>query len=253
MREKVLLVGEMNTSKTLSIIKMAILYPNNRVVIFDPDDGTGKVIYELTGGVGLSVLPNLTIVKVTRDWKALKEQYDMWKTVLVEGDWMSFDMLGRFWDNSQDFYGTEVFGKTVLERILTLRKAAGKVQFEGFDGLQDWTLIKGIHNEIIDDAITNQSFNIMGTTSVKEYLPVEKVPKSGIAGVYASEFGLKPEGEKHNIYRFDTQAFMIRKNNGYYFRLVRDRGRQVDVKQEYEITGSSFWEIYAPMRGLLIG
>jgi hypothetical protein len=254
MREKILLTGEMNTSKTYSIIKLAMLTPNKKVVIFDPDDGTAKVIAELTEGIGQLLIPNLTIIPVTKDWKVMKDAYDLVKPTLEEGDWLSFDMLGRFWDNSQDYYGTQVFGQTVLERIMNLRKQAQKVQFEGFDGLQDWTLIKGIHNELIDDAITNSIFNVMCTTSIKDYLPMEKVPKTGVAGIYAAEFGVKPEGEKHNIYRFDTQCFMYRKpNNSYWFRMVRDRGRSVDVKQEFEITNSSFWEVYAPMRGIQIG
>ena len=251
MREKVLLVGEMNTSKTLSVIKTALMYPNSKVVIFDPDDGTNKVIHELTGGYGISLIPNLTIIPVTKDWKVLKDTYDMVRASLLPTDWLSFDMLGRFWDDAQDYYGKQVFGQTVSERIFTLRKAAQSTKFEGFDGLQDWTLIKGIHNELIDDAITRASFNVICTTSIKEYLPIEKVPKTGIASIYATEFGIKPEGEKHNIYRFDTQAFMFRKpNNTYWFRLVRDRGRAVDIKQEFEITGRSFWEVYSEARGI---
>ena len=51
MREKILLVGESNTSKTFGLISLPILMPDRKVVIFDPDDGTNKVLEEL----GLSV------------------------------------------------------------------------------------------------------------------------------------------------------------------------------------------------------
>jgi len=228
------------------LVFLAVQYPDSKVVIFDPDDGTAKVMDEI--GVEL---PNLTIIPMSTNWKEFEEAYQEAKKVLVANDWFCIDMLGRVWDGSQDYYGEFVYGESPLDRLLMQRKQAGSVKFGGFDGLQDWTLIKRLHNTIIDDAVIRSVFNVMCTTSVKEYLPMEKVPQTGIQGIYASEFGIKPEGEKHNIYRFDTQAFMYRKkDNTYWFRLVRDRGRPVDIKLEHEITGRNFMEVYSEFRGL---
>jgi len=251
MREKILLCGDSNTSKTFSLISLAIQYPDKRVVMFDPDDGSSKVLGEL--GLSEADLPNLTIVPVRVDYEELLENYQQAKETLTPNDWCCFDMLGRFWDLSQQYYSLRVFGEDPVEHLLNLRRQAGQVNFGGFDGLQDWTLIKRLHNEkLIDDAVVYSQFNVMATTSVGQYLPVEKVPKAGIQGIYASEFGIKPEGEKHNIYRFDTQAVLYRKpDNTYHFRLVRDRGRTVDVKQEFDITGRGFMEVYSEYRGIV--
>lgn len=248
MREKILLSGEMNTSKTLSLVSLAILYPDSKVVIFDPDDGTGKVLEEL----GVGELPNLTVIPVSPDWEELINNYKMTKEVLGENDWLCLDMIGRFWDLAQQYYSVFVFGQSPIEHLMELKKQSGKVNFGGFEGLTDWTIIKRLHNEqIMDDAVIRSPFNVMCTTSVRPFLPVEKVPKVGTLGVYAEEFGIKPEGEKHLIYRFDTQAVLYRKKEGtYHFRLVRDRGRPIDLKQEFDITGRSFMEIYSDYRGL---
>ncbi len=248
MREKILLSGEMNTSKTLSLVSLAVLYPDSKVVILDPDDGVAKLLNEL----GLEDLPNLTIIPVRADWGEMLGNYKLAKAILTPDDWLCMDMLGRFWDLSQNYYSSEVFGKDPAEHIIQLRKQASQVNFGGFDGLQDWAVIKRLHNEsLMDDAVLYSEFNIMCTTSVKEWLPVEKVPKTGQLGIYATEFGVKPEGEKHNIYRFDTQAVLYRRKDGtYHFRLVRDRGRTVDLKQEFDFTGKSFWEVYAGHRGI---
>lgn len=252
MREKIMLSGESNTSKTMSLVKLAILYPNKQVVILDPDDGTAKLLGEF--GLTMADLPNLNIIPVRSDYANLLETYGSLKTTLGEGDWLCFDMLGRFWDLAQQYYSRRVFGEDPVEHLITLRKQAQNVSFGGFDGLQDWPLIKRLHGEkLIDDAVVAGVFNVMATTSVTTYLPVEKVPKKGVEAIYANEFGIKPEGEKHNPYRFDTQAVLYRKaDNTYWFRLVRDRGRAVDVKREFNITGRSFWEVYAEHRGIAL-
>ena len=249
MREKVLLAGEPNTSKTLSLVSLAVLYPDRKVVILDPDDGVPKVFAEL--GVEL---PNLTVIPVTPDWKQLIDSYQLIKAVLTENDWFCMDMLGRFWDLSQQYYSITVFGEDPIDHLLKLRQQASRVDFGGFDGLNDWTLIKRLHNEkLVDDAVVRSKFNVMCTTSVSPYLPIEKVPKTGIEGIYAGEFGVKPEGEKHNPYRFDTQAVLFRKkDNTYHFRLVRDRGRPIDLKKDFDFTGSSFWEKYCEYRGIIL-
>ena len=250
MREKIMLSGDSNTSKSLSLVSLAILYPDRKVVILDPDDGIAKLLGEL--GLTMEDLPNLKVIPVRANWGELLTNYREAKEELSPEDWLCMDMLGRFWDLTQNYYSSEVFGKDPAEHIIQLKKQAAQVNFGGFDGLQDWAVIKRLHNEqLMDDAVLYSEFNVMRTTSVREFLPVEKVPKAGQLSVYASEFGVKPEGEKHNIYRFDTQAMLYRKKEGtYHFRMVRDRGRPVDLKQEFDITGKSFMQVYAEYRGL---
>lgn len=248
MREKILLVGDSNTSKTFSLIALAVQMPDKKVVIFDPDDGTGKVLGEL--GLTLADLPNLSIKSVKNDWDKLKEDYDESKEELGEGDWLCLDMMGRFWDMAQNYYSVSVFGKSHAEHLMMLKRQAQSTSFGGFDGLQDWPLIKNIHNtDFVDDAVLYSPFNVMCTTSVTPFSPKEKVPKKGTLSMYASEFGVKPEGEKHNVYRFDTQAFMYRlEDDTYHFRMIRDRGRTINLKKEFDITGKSFYEVYAEYR-----
>lgn len=249
MREKILLSGEANTSKTLSLVYLAILFPNSKVVILDPDDGTSKLLAEL--GVDL---PNLSIIRVTSNWEQLLNDYNEAKTTLGEGDWLCMDMLGRFWDLAQQYYSHYVFGESPIQHLMVMKKQSGKEGFGGFDGLTDWTIIKRLHNEqLMDDAVVHSNFNVMCTTSTRIFLPVEKVPGTGTLSIYAQKFGVQPEGEKHNIYRFDTQAVLYRKaDNSYNFRLVRDRGRSINLDQEFNITGKNFYEVYAEHRGIKI-
>jgi len=250
-REKVMLVGEMNTSKTKSLVSLAWLYPNNRVVIFDPDDGTAKLLEELGIPDGLD---NLTVIPVTPDYEKLVSDYNIMKTVLGVGDWCCFDMLGRFWDIAQDYYTYRVYGTDSIEHVVKQKEKGGDASFGGLDGIGDWPHIKRLHNtRLLDDAVLRSTFNVMATTSAGMVSPRGKAPTTGIEGIYATEFGIKPEGEKHNIYRFDTQVFLYRKGDGtYHFRIVRDRGRQVDIKHDVNFTNSTFWEAYCSYRGIAL-
>lgn len=249
MREKILIAGETNVSKTLSLISLAVRYAERKVVIFDPDDGVTKTYAEL--GVEL---PNLTVIPVTQDWERLMVDYNREKANLAEGDWLCFDMLGRFWDLAQNYYSRTVYGMSHIEHLMMLKKLAQSTAFSGFDGLTDWPLIKNLHNtDLVEDAVLWSPFNVMCTTSTAPFSPKEKVPTEGqLLGVYASQFGIKPEGEKHNIYRFDTQAVLYRKfpAGSYHFRMVRDRGRNIDINQEFDITGKNFTDVYMEHRGI---
>ena len=129
-----------------------------------------------------------------------------------------------------------------------------QTSFNGFDGLTDWPLIKNMHNtELIDDAVLFSRFNVMATTSVGNFSPKEKIPKDGVMGLFASKFGVKPEGEKHNIYRFDTIAFLHQNatNQAYVFNIVKDRGRPFDINTEHSIQGSAFWPVYRELKGIV--
>lgn len=262
MREKILLGGDTNTSKTMSLIQLALIYPERKIIILDPDDGVEKVVDELgfEGYLKLEPdsivtsrdqLPNLLHVPITPDFLLLLKQYKMIKPLLIPDDWLCMDMMARFWDFAQNFYSRTVLNKSLAEHLLNLKSQAKAVNFSGFDGLSDWPTIKRLHNEeLVDDALLWSKFNVMATTSVASYLPVEKIPKAGIEGVIASKFGVKFEGEKHNLYRFDTIALMTRKpNNTFFFRLAKDKGRSLNMDQEFDITGSSFWAKYLEYRG----
>lgn len=250
MREKILLLGEYNTSKTLSLISMSVQFPDKKVIVFDPDDGTAKTLNGL--GLTLEDLPNLLIVPVKSDWGQLVQTYQQVKQYITPDDWVCFDMLGRFWDLAQIYYSTQVFGEDPIEHLLTLKKQARKTNFGGFDGLQDWALIKKIHNvKLLDDAVVWSDFNVMATSSVSRILPVDKATRTGAEGMLATLYGVKADGEKHNLYRFDTIAFLFReKDNSFHFQLIKDKGRPLDVSQVFDITGCSFYEVYSKYRRL---
>lgn len=248
MREKILFGGDTNTGKTLAIYNLAVSFPNSKVIAFDAEGDLNLTIEE----IGLRP-PNLTMFNVKPDWPAFKEAYEEAKKVLTSEDWMSFDMMGVFWDLAQNSFSRMVFGESPAEHILALRKDAKRADFGGFDGLTDWTVIKRMHNEdIFDDAIRWSDFNVFATTTLTDFSPKEKIPKYGFDTLMASEFGKKLEGEKHNRFRFRTIII------GYYkpsekqfcFKIVKVKNKVLEQPlPEYDFTGRSFIDVYLEARG----
>lgn len=253
MREKILVGGGTNSGKTLTIIHLAVLFPDRQVWAFDAEGDINLTVEEM-GLVGQ--LPNLTVVEVKPNWTEFTAKYNEAKAVLTPQDWMCFDMMGVFWDLAQNSFSRDVFGESPSQHIITLRREAKKADFGGFDGLTDWTVIKRMHNEdIFDDAIRWSPFNVLATTSLTDFSPKEKVPQTGLEGIMAREFGMKLEGEKHNKFRFRTIAVLYYKirEKKYCFKLVKEKGSPMqEPLQEFEFTGRDFFTVYAEHRGIAL-
>lgn len=255
MREAILLGGGTNVGKTLTLVSLAWLKPESRVVIFDPENKVRLILEEM--GITPEDLPNLQLVLVTPDWGSFTTTYKGLKTTLTDQDWVCFDMAGRFWDLAQNYFAREVFGMSPAEHIVALRKASKRADFEGFDGLTDWTVIKRMHNEdIMDDAVLWSPFNVCATTSLTSYSAREKLPNKGVEGLMVQEFPDAPklEGEKHNKFRYDTIGVLYQKlraddnpapAGAFCFKIVKHKGKiAVPPLQEYDVTGRLFWGGY---------
>lgn len=253
MREKILLGGGTNTGKTLAIIQLAIQFPERTVYAFDAE-GDVKLSVE---DIGLNLetdLPNFHVIDVVPDWEQFTRDYHEAKEHLTPQDWCCFDMMGVFWDQAQNSFSKSVFGVSPSQHIIALRREAGKTDFGGFDGLTDWTVIKRMHNEdIFDNAVRWSPFNVLATTSLTDYSPKEKIPKTGFEGLMAQEFGKKLEGEKHNSYRFRTIGILYQKipSGHFCYKLVKVKGSPLQQPlEEVDFTGRSFMEVYAERRGI---
>lgn len=245
MREKLLVGGDTNTGKTMAIIHLAFTFPDKKVWVFDAEGDVELSLEEM------KVRPdNITIVSVKPEWNAFVAKYREAKAILTPDDWLCFDMMGVFWDLAQNYFSRSVFGESPSEHIISLRREAKKADFGGFDGLTDWTVIKRMHNEdIFDDALRWSDFNVLGTTSLTDFSPKEKVPQTGVEGLMAREFGKKLEGEKHNKFRFRSIAILYYKikERQFCFKIVKLKGKPLskeDTLPEYDFTGRTFIQVY---------
>lgn len=247
MRHKILLGGDTNSGKTLTIIQLAVMFPDRQVWAFDAEGDICMTLEDL----GLE-LPNLTVKEVKPDWDELTSNYQQAKQALTPNDWCCFDMMGVFWDLAGECFSKMAFGTTMAERQVSIIREKGRADFQGFDGLDHWPTIKRMHNtDLIDDAVRWSPFNVLATTSLVDYSPKEKVPKTGFDGIMAKEFGKKLEGEKHNKFRFRTISVIYERGGHYLFKLPKLKGStQISPLPEYDFTGMSWFQKYTEVRGI---
>lgn len=263
-RECILLAGAPGSGKSDTIVRLALDLQDtgNSLVVIDRDRGVAKAVKEICGGAK----PENMTYFLAKTWQRVDDGITFAFQNLTVGDWLCFDMLGSFWDFAQNEYARMVYGEELTRHVLLKRadaeleiqqaiasgktvpdtgpggKAAIRAQAVGYSGLEgrtDWSLIKRMHNdEVVEKAILHGEFNVLATTSLT---PIDndaahKWPLFKVAQK-------RPEGEKHNIHRFDTIVFAAREKEGFLWRtdlgggIGKDRGRQLYRDVPYDDIG----------------
>jgi hypothetical protein len=274
--ERILACGAPGSGKSDAIVRLALDLQDtgHKLVVIDRDRGIGKAVKEICGG---GAPENLTYF-LAKTWDRVRQGVSYGFKTLTPGDWLVFDMLGPLWDFAQNEYARMVYGEDLTDHILLLRADAQKemdkkgistrsidgeskkkanstvstaMAYSGMEGRTDWSLIKRMHNDdVLDRAILHGEFNILATTSI--------VPLDDQALVNWPLFkviGKRPEGEKHNVHRFDTIAFLERNKEGFTWRTDlgggtgKDRGRP--LYRDIDFTDAGFIASYLAKHGIV--
>ncbi|KKN67764.1 hypothetical protein LCGC14_0457970 [marine sediment metagenome] len=242
-REVLLMAGGPNTGKSYSVARLIedSVAGGYRVDVIDRDRGLGKALKEL----GLTELPPSVRYTKASTWADVEAGVQQ-AMELGAGDWVVLEMMGEFWNLSQTAYSEMVYGEGLTSHILALRaEAEAKVQeasldsrskaasserqrgvgYQGMEGRTDWSLIKRMHNtEVRDRLIENSNANILATTAV--------VPLDDERGAAAypkwKRVGVRPEGEKHNVYKFDTWVYVEFRDGSYVWSTDLGKGEGKD-------------------------
>jgi len=259
-REVILLGGNQSSGKSYSVVKLIEqgMEEDFKVMVIDRDRGIAKAIKEVFGKkIKLSALHNLDYRLIT-SWEDILEAVEDVFANLGAGDWLVFEHVGKIWDFAQEEFSRAVYGEDVGNHLLALRadvqaelKAKGidlrmsegedkktanaavakQMQYSGMEGRTDWTVIKRQHNgSVFDKVIVEGEFNILSTTAMT---PLQDSDLKNNRWTDFHKYGMRPEGEKHQVYRHDTVAIVYKKDGTFCWRtdlggeMGKDRGREL--------------------------
>jgi len=273
-REVILLGGTQSSGKSYSIAKLVEEGQDEdnpfSVMVIDRDRGLGKALKEVFGkGVTLDKLENLDYRLITT-WEGILEAIEDAFKVLGAGDWLVFEHCGKLWEFAQEEFSRHVYGEDVGQHLEVLRAEAQqiiddlgidlrssvkgerseahkavstKVAFNGLEGRYDWGIIKRQHNgSVFDRAIVEGSFNVLTTTSMTP-LQDDDIKQNRWPDFH--KIGMRPEGEKHQVYRHDTVSIVYQKDGTYLWRTNlgsgsgpgKDRGRALHRDIDFKNKG----------------
>ena len=207
--ETILTVGTSNTGKTAMLVRVALANPNKPCWVFDNERKVARVA-DLYGGVPA----NMTVLE-SYDMQAM---FDAMKDVVMPqakaqpGGIVMFDMIEKVWEQSQEHFASAVNGSTLAEQMLSLRKENQNALNGGFEGFQgDWKTMKGWHNYVVEGALYRLPVHVFATAGAAALIPPvddhgKPNPRGDDPAIYAMfrEIGFKPQGEKRNVFRFNT-------------------------------------------------
>lgn len=231
-RERVLAYGGPGVGKSTAILKLAqtlsVVDPKATVWVIDADDGLQKIWQ--------SQFKSLTNLKWKHvlEWSDLQQVIPYLKEHVKENDWISIDMIGRFWEMAQSFEVTQVYGKTASEFMLVARAEAvqsAKMNRPATLPSVDWNIVKKLHNDDFIDYLTSDfPCNLFVTTSADQ---ITDLDDNKTVAMFAAT-GFKPDGEKRNAYRFDTVMFLKMLRNGdRMFSTLKDRARPLIPEEKF--------------------
>lgn len=225
LQEKILVYGGSTTGKSHSILQLAqtvaIMDSTAKVYALDSDKGLDKL--------WKSLFPDLKNFhhKLVTKWPDVEDAMKELEKVIQPQDWLCIDMVGKFWNLVQSYEVGEIYGKKASEYMIVARAeavAASKLNKPVTLPGVDWNVIKKLHNEeFLDRIVTEFPCNVFVTTAADPIM--QEWDDQKIVSM-TTRVGYKPDGEKNNVYRFDTVMYLTMFRDGTrVFSTVKDRAR----------------------------
>lgn len=226
--ERILLYGSTGTSKTYSWLNIARWSQrtgsNATFYCLDTDNAVQDQLDQEFSDLGN------VLVEPAYEYPEYIGWHKQVLPMLQPQDWLIVDMLGEFWDVCQRYYVEQVFGDSVENYFLTMRremesrakKPEGFQQANPLEGRYDWPYINKLNKAFMDSLLLRNRCHIFAT-SKSDAINAATEDKENL-DIY-SRYGLKPHGQKFIGHYFKTIILTGRPKSDFIFNTVKDRGR----------------------------
>ena len=223
--ERIMAIGSTGTGKSYSWLKLAERFSDNTFHVLDTDRSVRRML-----STEFSRLGNVLVTDAA-NWD---QCYDFINGLVKTegkvkpGDWVVVDLICSIWDMVQSHFVSEIFDKGIGEYFLQARKELkqGAKTLDALKGWVDWSVMNKMYQELAHKLFYVLSAppylaNIFVVAKATRLSSEDKQETIDMFGTY----GLRPEGEKRNIFRVHTVLLMQNDKSGYYVSTIKDRGR----------------------------
>jgi phage terminase small subunit len=219
MRERILVFGPAGAGKSRAWLSIARHFPSKQFYCIDSDDSIERMLMD-------EEFDGMTNVHVynTTGWRESEQHLATIQGIIRPDDWIVADMLCSQWDFVQNFFVEQIFGKQKDEYFLEVRKTLkpGASKMETLKGWIDWNVINALYQDWINSICYRMKSNVF--LAAKGVSLGDKDEKEVVD--LLSHIGIKPEGEKRNMFRVHTVLMLRRDKDNWIMSTVKDRARR---------------------------
>lgn len=197
-RERILVYGGPGSSKTRSWLTIAEMYRKTKTpgkfYHLDTDDAYWSTVEEFPE-LAESDIVESRFVYEWEDYVSVTKEFAQKAT---KDDWIIGDLFDKGWEEAQNYYSEQIYGKGKADYFLLRREEVAKQKtkdknFQPFDGWTDWSVIKPLHADWANDLIFRNQAHIYLATTQKA--TDRKTDNKDTTETFA-HLGAKPGGEK---------------------------------------------------------
>ena len=227
-RERILGYGGSGAGKTKAWLDIALAYENagleGTFYALDTDYAVERMLYDGFPGLAKS---GRVIFTNPIEWTDYEEFGESLRRKMTDDDWCIVDLMDEAWEEVQNHYSMEVYGKTKGQHFLTRRKEMKNPNKENtFEGSTDWNIIKPLYaafNKNIFYAHKGHTFVAAAAAAVNRGGGMFG-DKAEVLEVFG-HVGMKPLGNKKLMHNLHTALLFTQTKDGWRLTTAKDRER----------------------------
>lgn len=217
-RERILVIGASGAGKSYGAATIAEACPDRTVHVIDNDAAWGRMAEHLS---------NVQIWEA-QSWSEHVDALKAINKTMGREDWLVVDMLSACWDLVQDHYTEQVFGESVEDYFLQIRKQLEQQKqnnknLGAFDGWIDWQVINKLYRRLQLDLLKTpgHQYAIAGVQKLGD----EDRKNRDITATFGP-YNLRPTGQKKTAHNFHTVILCTKtRTEQYQLTTIKDRNR----------------------------
>lgn len=213
-RERILMLGSWGTGKSEAWCSIAKWTPG-KIFVLDTDNAIDRLV---EGQAWEDKVHGYDLVS----WEDYTSSMEDAMKLATRDDWLVIDMVDKAWEEVQNYYIQQAFGKDAATFFLQWKTDAGKGSPLAGEYGANWQVINKLYSGFIGK-VARFPGHVLACTPVDSINRDQEKSKE-VLDTYG-RFGCKPRGQKALGHQFHTLLLAGHKGNDYIYTTIKDRKR----------------------------